>query len=152
MAGGILLRDGFRRPEGEATNRLPSEEGLAAPKRTPSTEVADVQVVGESLTGQVLESETYPQTLISQVRPQRVCCWRGSAGRHSRLLLAPVRHCVLDDTRVASMPRPCVRGGQRSLRGAAVGCAAAGDQQARADKLYAPADVRSRIASGQRYY
>ena len=116
MAGGILLRDGFRRPEGEATNRLPSEEGLAAPKRTPSTEVADVQVVGESLTGQVLESETYPQTLISQVRPQRVCCWRGSAGRHSRLLLAPVRHCVLDDTRVASMPRPCVRGGQRSLR------------------------------------
>lgn len=76
---GVLLRNGFRRAEGGLNlRRLPSEQELA-PKRTKSTEQADVTVVGESLTGQVLASEKYEQMRLGQVGRGlvRACCWPG---------------------------------------------------------------------------
>ena len=45
----------------------PSEEDLVKPHRTVSSEVADVVILGEYLTGQIIESETYPQQVLSQV-------------------------------------------------------------------------------------
>jgi hypothetical protein len=108
---GVLLRDGFRRAEGGLNlQRLPSEQELA-PKRTKSTEQADVTVVGESLTGQVLASEKYEQMRLDQVGRGlvRACCWPGSAGRHSGL---PVhaRRGPVDDMCVACVPRPGAEG------------------------------------------
>jgi hypothetical protein len=76
---GVLLRDGFRRAEGGLNlQRLPSEQELA-PKRTKSTEQADVTVVGESLTGQVLKSKKHEQMRLGQVGRGlvRVSCWSG---------------------------------------------------------------------------
>ena len=63
---GTLTREGFK-PSDHLD--LPSEGDLGKVKRTLSTVCADVKVVGESLTGQVLEFETYEGQQLSQVFP-----------------------------------------------------------------------------------
>lgn len=52
---GVLTRDGFR-PAARVTGKPGEDE---APKRSKSTEVVSLRVVGESMTGQVVECESY---------------------------------------------------------------------------------------------
>ena len=68
---GTLTRDGFKAVK-MAIN--PSEDDLA-PKRAPSDVAADVMVVGECLTGKIVDYETYPEMSLSSVRLPYMCMY-----------------------------------------------------------------------------
>lgn len=65
---GVLTRDGFHAPA------VPVKPGEAdhAPQPTKSTEVASVRVLGESMTGQLVEYETYQGILLHQPLPAHI--------------------------------------------------------------------------------
>ena len=65
---GVLTRDGFHAPA------VPVKAGEAdhAPQPTKSTEVSSVRVLGESMTGQLVEYETYQGILLHQPLPAHI--------------------------------------------------------------------------------
>lgn len=62
---GVLTRDGFRPAVAPVT---PGEEDIA-PQRAKSSELARLRVLGETMTGQVVEYETYDSILLHQPLP-----------------------------------------------------------------------------------
>lgn len=62
---GVLTRDGFRPA---VAPEKPGEENIA-PQRAKSSEVARVRVLGETMTGHVVEYETYENVVLHQPLP-----------------------------------------------------------------------------------